>query len=214
MSGIKDFLTWIPAIAFPLSHIVQIFKIVHTKQIAGVSGVTFGMYFFGNMGAYLFANKYLDIRTLLSFVLTAILEVVIVALIAYYKGNKSLMIGAIVTGIIVGGIVLTLILTQRDKVKKIANAAGYFPAVLFPLATIFQLVKIIDKHSIAGVSCAGWSLQILANIGAYFLIGRWLDFKNIGAFLGTGVIDVLIVYFYWKYGGDMLSCIPGVGGIG
>ena len=211
MSGIEDFLTWIPAVSFPLSHLVQIFKMLRAKEVGGLSVVTFAMYFFGNMGAYLFAAKYLDPRTLLSFVLTGILEIVIVSLAFHFSGNKTGLILTLVIGLIVGVGELVTVLTQKKKLKKISDGAGYFPAVLFPLATLFQLFKIIEKRSVVGVSCAGWTLQILANIGAYVLIGKWANFKNIGAFLGTGVVDIMIVIFYLRYGGDAFGCIPGVG---
>jgi hypothetical protein len=213
MTNIKEFLTWIPPIAFPLSHIVQIVRMVSEGKVGGISPITFAGYFFGNMGAFLFSEKYKDPRTLLGFVLTGILEIVIVSLWFHYQGNRMGWIITITVGIIIGIIVLVLILTQKKKLKKIASAAGFFPAVLFPLATVFQIIRIARRRTTVGVSCAGWTLQILANLGAYFLIGKYKNFKNIGAFLGTATLDVVIVIMYWLMGGKMADCVPGFGSI-
>jgi hypothetical protein len=206
--GIKEFLTWIPAFTFPLSHIVQIARMIQTGTVSGVSPWTFGGYFFGNLGAYIFAEKYSDIRTLLGFILTAILEVVIVTLWFYYMGMTGWAVVTVWSALFTAFLAYMFISTHEDDVKKWAEVAGFFPAIFFPAATAVQLWHIVRDKTIDGVSCAGWSLQILANLGAYFLVGKLTDIKNIGAFLGTAVLDVLIVYYYLQMGGDLWGCLP------
>jgi hypothetical protein len=201
VSSFKDFLTWMPVIFFPGSHMVQIHKMLREGSAAGVSAATFAGYFFGNMGAFLFAEKYTDIRTLLSFVLTAILEVIIVSMVAYYNGNTHIMKIVIITAVLVGAGVLTLILTSQKWVKRHADAAGVIPAIAFPGASLFQFKAILDQSDIHGVSCTGWMMQVLANLGAYLLVDKPNSVQNVLAFLGTAIIDVVIIIVILKKGG-------------
>ena len=154
------------------------------------------------MGAYLFAEKYTDIRTLLSFVLTAILEVVIVSLVAYYNGNYTVMKIVIGVAIVIGILVAVLVTTSKDWLKRHSGIAGIIPAVAFPGATIIQFKKILDQKDISGVSCMGWIMQVLANLGAYFLVDKLDSVQNIMAFLGTAIIDILIIIFILKKKGS------------
>lgn len=204
--SLRYLLTWVPAFAFPLSHLVQIYKMLKTGEVQDVAVLTFYGYFLGNMGAYLFVEKYFDIRTLMAFVLTAFLEIVIVSIWAYKKGDKKVMGSAIISGMSIASIVFYLILTEHRLLKTISSFAGYFPSLFFPLATMIQLVKIAMSGTLYGVSCKGWILQIVANIGAYLLTGKLRDLKSITAFLLTAIIDVAIVIVYMIYSKSIWKC--------
>lgn len=189
-------------IFFPGSHIVQIRKIIIENSVEGVSSLTFIGYFLGNMGAYLFSQKYTDIRILSSFILTAILEVVIVAMTAYYNGRTRIMWSVIFSGLLVGVLVFLMIVYKRDWVKKNAGIAGWFPAIIFPGSTVFQLTDIIGHKNIHGVSCLGWIMQVFANLGAYLLVGKPDNPQNILAFIGTAIVDIIIIIVIIKKGGN------------
>ena len=202
IESFKNFLTWMPAIFFPGSHMVQIHKMLHMQSSAGVSPITFSGYFFGNVGAYLFAGKYRDIRTLLSFVLTAILEVVIVTMIAYYRGHYTIAKMIVAAGFMVALMVYHVINHRRKWLGKHADKAGWLPAVMFPAASVFQLTKIHNEKNIRGVSCVGWIMQIFANLGAYLLVDKLQSPQNILAFLATALIDIIIVITIYRKTGS------------
>lgn len=193
LTQFKDFLTWMPSIFFPGSHLAQIRKMLIEQSGEGVSAITFAGYFFGNVGAYLFAAKYSDIRTILSFLFTAVLEVVIVAMKAYYNGNYGIMKIVIAASLVIFGVMAILIVSRGKWMRKHADAAGIFPAIMFPGATIIQYVKVLNQKNIRGVSCTGWIMQVLANLGAYLLIDKLTNPQNILAFLGTAIVDILII---------------------
>ncbi len=212
-------LTWIPAFAFPTSHLLQIYKMISSGQVKDVSAKTFYGYFIGNMGAYLFTEKYTDPRTILAYLLTSFLEIVIVTLTEtgtqFQNIKKELkdetkrykLYAIILSAIMIAILVLYIINYQQKYLKKIASYAGFLPALLFPSATIFQIWKIVNTGKLLGVSCKAWILQILANIGAYFLTSKLMNLKSIMAFLLTASLDLVIVLLYFYYGGNPWDCI-------
>jgi len=208
-------LTWIPAFAFPLSHIVQIDKMVRTGNTKDVSAYTFYGYFLGNMGAYLFTEKYMDPRTILGYLLTAFLEIVIVSLTKINMKNiydeenekRSALWSTIFSAIIIFIFVLYIINYQQKYLHQLSSYAGILPALMFPLATIFQIQRIISTGQLLGVSCKAWIFQIMANIGAYFLTGKLMNLKSISAFLLTAILDVIILGLYFFYKGNPWGCI-------
>jgi len=208
-NDIKEGLSWLPAFAFPMSHIVQIFKMFEAKSALGVSPITFAGYFFGNMGAYIFSEKYIDARTLMGFISTALLEIVIVSMVGYYTKGLWATILPWIIGLIIGAVVFFIIRrTKQKKLEKYASVAGYFPAILFPLASVAELIRAIRSPSLKGLSCSAWVWQILANIGAYFLIGKFKNFKNISGFLGTALMDVIILIVMFARGTKISECLP------
>lgn len=72
---------WLPAIAFPGATIAQLVKIARTKQVEGISILSWLLFGFANIGMYLFTEKYGAIQTILGQLLTAILNFVIVGMV-------------------------------------------------------------------------------------------------------------------------------------
>lgn len=242
--NLKHILTWVPAFAFPLSHLVQIDKMVRSGQVGDVSPATFYGYFLGNMGAYLFTEKYADPRTIFAYLLTAFLEIVIVSLTQIgtyffvnkyndeeqnmYEKNKYKLWSILLSAIIISIFVYYAINYQQKYIKRISSFAGFFPAIFFPLATFFQIWRIIktgqptkntnkitttlghDKLArthLHGVSCKAWILQIVANIGAYLLTDKLTNLKSITAFLLTAILDVIIIGLIYFYSGSLWECV-------
>ncbi|MBN2530718.1 MAG: hypothetical protein JXR76_30300 [Deltaproteobacteria bacterium] len=73
------------------------------------------------------------------------------------------------------------------------NLAGWIPAVVFPSATGWQLLKIVKSKNAAGVSAVTWSMFGLANIGLYVYTEKYLTVQSVFGFLGTSLLDFVIV---------------------
>jgi uncharacterized protein with PQ loop repeat len=71
--------------------------------------------------------------------------------------------------------------------------AGWVPAIIFPTATFLQLLKILREKTAEGVSILSWTLFGFANIGLYFYAEKYLALQSLVGFLGTAIIDFLIV---------------------
>jgi hypothetical protein len=211
-----NILTYVPAFAFPISHLIQIDKMIRSGEVKDVSALTFYGYFLGNFGAYLFTEKYNDYRTIFAFLLTAFLEIVIVVLTQIgtniendemYEKNKYKLFGILTLSTIILIITYYSINYQRKYIKQISSIAGIFPAIFFPLATFFQIWKIIKDKELRGVSCKAWIFQIVANIGAYLLTDKLTSIKSISAFLLTAILDIVIIILIHVYGGNLWNCI-------
>ena len=74
----------------------------------------------------------------------------------------------------------------------IISIMGWIPAVILPVATLNQLVRIIMEKSAQGVSIATWLLFALANIALYIYTEKYFSVQSIVGLLGTGVIDISI----------------------
>ena len=71
--------------------------------------------------------------------------------------------------------------------------AGIAPAIIFPAATLLQLAAIIKAKSAKGVSKLTWTLFGIANICMYIFTEKYTSVQTIVGFLGTAVIDFIIV---------------------
>ena len=56
---------------------------------------------------------------------------------------------------------------------------GWVPAIILPLSTIIQLLKILREKSAGAVSSLSWFLFGVANLGAYFFTEKMLKLPNI-----------------------------------
>ena len=77
--------------------------------------------------------------------------------------------------------------------------AGWVPAIIFPSATFLQLLKILREKTAEGVSISSWTLFGFANIGLYFYAEKYLALQSLVGFLGTAIIDFLIVGMTIKF---------------
>ena len=75
----------------------------------------------------------------------------------------------------------------------IAQIAGILPAVVFPAATLVQLVRMVRARSAAGVSVATWLLFGFANLAIYVYAERYTEWQAIVGMLFTAVLDFVIV---------------------
>ena len=75
----------------------------------------------------------------------------------------------------------------------ISYIAGILPAIVFPAATLVQLLRIVRRRSAAGVSVATWLLFGFANVAIYIYAERYAEWQAIVGMLVTAVLDFVIV---------------------
>ena len=196
-----DAYSWVPTIVFPLSHILQIIKIHKSTHVQDVSPFTFLFFFIGNMGGYLFTDRYFSIKVVMSYIITSILEIYIISLI-YNKTDKKTeehYYTTILSAVLLVVLIFAFLSTEINNIKKfknnIAKSAGFLPALLFPIGTLLQLIKIIKNNSTRGVSMFLWVLMLFGNIGLYILSKKYLSWKSIVGFLGTGILNIMIIFY-------------------
>jgi hypothetical protein len=84
-------------------------------------------------------------------------------------------------------------LTDRaNRGQLVQSFAGWLPAIIFPTATLLQLVPVLRGET-AGVSSISWAMFGLANLGAYIFSTQKQMPQIILSFLLTAVMDALIV---------------------
>ena len=79
----------------------------------------------------------------------------------------------------------------------ILDIAGWLPAIIFPTATFIQIWAILKTRSTNGVSAMTWFLFGIANIGVYIYTEKYTDLQSIFGFLGTALLDFVIVAMVW-----------------
>jgi uncharacterized protein with PQ loop repeat len=74
----------------------------------------------------------------------------------------------------------------------IINLSGWLPAIIFPVATLIQLISILRRRSSQGVSWIAWTLFGVANISVYVYTEKYLAPQTIIGFLGSALLDFVI----------------------
>ena len=80
-----DLAGWLPAVILPLASGIQLSKIVKERSASGISPVAWVLFGVANLGAYVFAEKYFAIQSVLAFLLTAFINFAIAATTLIYK---------------------------------------------------------------------------------------------------------------------------------
>ena len=81
----------------------------------------------------------------------------------------------------------------------VEDTVGWIPAVVFPAATVLQLVSLIHRGRADGVSATTWALFALANICLYVTIHEWLRPQVLISTLGTAVLQLVVVALVLKF---------------
>src|SRR4051812_27351531 len=77
--------------------------------------------------------------------------------------------------------------------------AGVLPAIVFPTATLLQLIRIIRARTAAGVNVPTWVLFGFANVAIYFYAERYTEWQAIAGMLLTAVFDfAIVVLAMWR----------------
>ena len=75
--SIYEILTWCPGIIFILSYILQVYKIHKTDDPEEIDKFTFILFFVGNIGAYLFTDKYFSFKTIGAYIIPNIFMIIV-----------------------------------------------------------------------------------------------------------------------------------------
>ncbi|MEY3142432.1 MAG: hypothetical protein RLY21_925 [Planctomycetota bacterium] len=76
---------------------------------------------------------------------------------------------------------------------------GWVPAVVFPAATMLQLIVIVRRKTAAGVSVAAWTAYAIANICLYLYTEKHSELESIFGALGTAALNLCIVGAALRY---------------
>lgn len=77
-------------------------------------------------------------------------------------------------------------------------AVGWVPAVVFPTASIFQLMALARRGRADGVSIATWALFGVANVCLYLTIGEWTKPQVVISTLGAAATQFAVVAIAWR----------------
>lgn len=86
---LTDLIGYIPAIIFPAATIIQLVYLLRTKHAEGVSATTWFAFAIGNFSLYLYTEKYTAIQSILGQLVTAFIQLYIVALIFKYRRKEK-----------------------------------------------------------------------------------------------------------------------------
>jgi len=81
---------YIPAIVYPTATIIQLVYLVKTKTSEGVSALTWAAFAMGNVSLYIYTEKYSEIQSIVGLLVTAVLQLFIIALVFKYRKNTKI----------------------------------------------------------------------------------------------------------------------------
>jgi len=76
---------------------------------------------------------------------------------------------------------------------------GYIPAIVFPTATIIQLVHLIKSKTSEGVSPITWAAFALGNVSLYIYTEKYSQMQSIIGLLVTSALQLVIIALVFKY---------------
>ena len=79
---------------------------------------------------------------------------------------------------------------------------GWVPALIIPAATVLALVNALTTKDVAGMSLWSWLLFGLANVCFYIYTEKYRSPQAILGFLGTALLDFVIVAVVLVRGGS------------
>ena len=79
----------------------------------------------------------------------------------------------------------------------IPQIVGILPAVVFPVATLQHLLRLVRNRSAAGANTMTWLLFGLANLAIYIYAERYTEWQAILGMLVTALLDFIIVGYIW-----------------
>ena len=76
---------------------------------------------------------------------------------------------------------------------------GYIPAIIFPVATIIQLLHMLKTKTSEGVSPVAWGAFALGNVSLYIYTEKYYELQSIIGLLVTSVLQLIIIVLVFKY---------------
>jgi uncharacterized protein with PQ loop repeat len=79
------------------------------------------------------------------------------------------------------------------------QALGWVPAVVFPLASLVQLVVLVRTRDGRGVSAITWSLFAIANVCLWLYMENRMEWQAVATALCTASVQVAVVVLAMKW---------------
>jgi uncharacterized protein with PQ loop repeat len=76
---------------------------------------------------------------------------------------------------------------------------GYIPAIVFPTATIIQLIHLIKSKTSEGVSPFTWGAFAIGNVSLYIYTEKYSQLQSIIGLLFTSILQIVIIVLVFKY---------------
>ena len=76
---------------------------------------------------------------------------------------------------------------------------GYIPAIIFPAATVMQLVHLLRTKRSEGAPALTWAAFALGNISLYIYAEKYTELQSILGQLATAALQVYVVYLILYY---------------
>ena len=76
---------------------------------------------------------------------------------------------------------------------------GYIPAIVFPTATIIQLIHLIKSKTSEGVSPFTWGAFAIGNVSLYIYTEKYSQLQSIIGLLLTSILQIVIIVLVFKY---------------
>jgi uncharacterized protein with PQ loop repeat len=189
----KNILSSLPGICFTTSDIMALVKLYQSKNVSSFSPDTALVFILTNFAGFIFANKPNNIYTYLGFMLPALIDMLIICLY-YYKLDQWSSIYIFLLGITIWTTMFFwYVFTFPNTVSKYSNSVGMISGIINPLGVFLQLIKIYKTNACHGVSIVSWRLQLIGNIGLYFLTGKLTNIFNITQSFLTAFLNLLII---------------------
>ena len=81
----------------------------------------------------------------------------------------------------------------------IIDLIGFIPAVIFPAATLLQVIHLLKVKNSEGVSALSWAAFAIGNISVYIYMEKYSEIQAIATFIGTFILQVYLVILVIKY---------------
>jgi len=81
----------------------------------------------------------------------------------------------------------------------IIELIGYIPAIIFPAATIIQLLYMFKTKTSEGVSPLAWGAFALGNVSLYVYTEKYYELQSIIGLLVTSVLQLVIIVLVFKH---------------
>jgi len=82
---------------------------------------------------------------------------------------------------------------------RIIDLIGFIPAVIFPAATLLQVIHLLKVKKSEGVSALSWAAFAIGNVSVYIYMEKYSEIQAIATFLGTFFLQIYLVVLVLKY---------------
>jgi lipid-A-disaccharide synthase-like uncharacterized protein len=76
---------------------------------------------------------------------------------------------------------------------------GYIPAIIFPVATLMQLLHLLKTKTSEGVPALTWLAFALGNVSLYIYAEKYTELQSILGQLATAALQVYVVVLIFRY---------------